>query len=46
MMPDWYNNCCLQPAVADTQSGQWRVAPILSGLQMVINQCTGEEQVL
>ena len=28
MMPDWYNNCCLQPAVADTQSGQWRVAPI------------------
>ena len=28
MMPDWYNNCCLQPAVKDTQNGQWRVAPI------------------
>lgn len=28
MAPDWYNNCCLQPAVAETQSGEWRVAPL------------------
>ena len=25
---DWYNNCCLQPTVAETQSGEWRVAPL------------------
>ena len=28
MAPDWYNNCCLQPTVKDTQSGEWRVAPL------------------
>jgi len=28
MMPDWYGGCCLEPAVGDTMSGQWRVAPM------------------
>lgn len=27
IMPDWYNTCCLQPAVSD-MAGQWRVAPM------------------